>query len=256
VPRAALRALAAAVAASALAALAVGSAGGAMIAIDNLILRADGGFEPRKLPRRAYAPIEFRGFVSVASKDGTRPAPLRRAVIDFDRDGRLSVAGLPVCRPERVATASTAEARAACRGAIVGTGRVEARVSLGERVLPARSPLTVFNGPRIGGRPSVVLHARTTVPATQTYAIPVPIQARGGAFRHRVVIEVPPIAAGLGSLTRIEARIGRRWRAGGRARSYVWARCSDGILETHGRFEFEDGMIVDGAVEKACTQAR
>lgn len=231
-----------------------GGAGAALVAIDNVILRADGGFEPRKLPRRGYAPIHFRGFVDIASKDGTRPSPLRRAVIDFDRDGRLGVAGLPRCPAERVATATPAEARAACRGAIVGSGRVKAQIALAGGVVPASSPLTIFNGPRVGGNPSVVLHARTTVPGTQTYAITAPILRRKGRFRHRVVLELPPIAAGLGALTRIEVKVGRRYRAGGKRRSYVSARCSDGVLETHGRFELEDGMIIDGSVEKACSR--
>ena len=168
-------------------AVAGGGAGAALVAIDNVILRADGGFEPRKLPRRGYAPIHFRGFVDIASKDGTRPSPLRRAVIDFDRDGRLGVAGLPRCPAERVATATPAEARAACRGAIVGSGRVKAQIALAGGVVPASSPLTIFNGPRVGGNPSVVLHARTTVPGTQTYAITAPILQIGRAScRERV----------------------------------------------------------------------
>lgn len=250
-PRLKLAALALLLVVAALSALG-GGAGAAMIAIDNLVLRADGGFEPRKLPRRGYAPIQFRGFVDIASRDGARPSPLRRAVIDFDRDGRLSVAGLPTCPPERVANASPAAARAACRGAIVGTGRVEAEIALAGGIVAAASPLTIFNGPRVGGAPSVVLHAQTTVPGTQTYAIVAPIQRRRGGFRYRVVLEIPPIAAGFGALTRIEAKVGRRWRAGGKRRSYVAARCTDGILHTHGRFEFEDGMIVDGSVEKFC----
>jgi hypothetical protein len=231
---------------------AASAATGAVVKIDNLILRADGGFQPQTLPKRSYAPIEFQGRVDISSRSGGKPSPLQRALIDFDRDGRLSVAGLPTCAPESVAGATTEEARQICKGAIVGTGEVRALVSLEEREVPASSPLTIFNGPRLEGNPTAVLHARTTVPATQIYAIVVPIEKRPGAFRYRVLLDLPPIAAGLGALTHIDVEIGRRYRAGGKARSYVSARCSDNILHTHGRFSFENGTIIDGSVERYC----
>ena len=78
--RAALTRLA--VAACLLAALgltAVASGRGALVEVDNLVLRADGGFEPRSLPRSTFKPIEFAGQATVASKDGSRPLALRRA---------------------------------------------------------------------------------------------------------------------------------------------------------------------------------
>ncbi len=117
----------------------------------------------------------------------------------------------------------------------------------------ADSPLTIFNGPIQEGRPTAVVHARTTVPETQTFAILVPIEQRRGAFRYRARLVVPEIIGGRGAITRIEVEIGRRFTSAGKRRSYASARCADGILHTHGRFSFADGTIVDGSVEKACT---
>jgi hypothetical protein len=250
-PHSALRRLAVLLAIAATA-VAAGSASGALVEVENLVLRADGGFKPQSLPRHRFAPIDFQGHVDLSAKGGGKPSALRQALIDFDRDGRLSVAGLPACAPESIDEATTEEARRICKGAIVGTGHVEALVSLQSGDVPARSELTVFNGPRIGGLPTAVLHARTTVPGTQTYAIVVPIEQRPGGFRYRARIDLPPLAAGYGSLTHIDVKIGRRYRAGGKQRSYVSARCSDNILQTRGRFSFEDGTIVDGLVEKFC----
>jgi hypothetical protein len=236
----------------AVALICVAGAGAAVVEVNDLVLKADGGFQPRLLPRKKFAPIEFQGFVDIDSRSGGRPQTLTRAVVDFDRDGRLSAGGLPTCAPERVAEASTEEARSLCRGAIVGTGTVEALIYFGESVLPTSSPLTIFNGPPSEGHPTVVLHARTTTPATQTYAILVPIERRRGYFRYRATLDIPPIAGGLGVLTRIKIKIGRRFKVDGRPHSYVSAHCSDGILQTHGRFTFGDGTVIDGAVEKFC----
>jgi hypothetical protein len=226
---------------------------GALVIVDDLVLHADGGFQPRSLPRHQFAPIDFQGYFDVAAKGGGPPVPLEQAVVDFDRDGRLNSGGLPVCTPQRVAAASTAEARQACGGAIVGSGRIEALVALPSGTVAASSPLTIFNGPVLEGDPSVVLHARTAVPAPETYAIVVPIERRPGPFRYRATLDLPPIAGGLGALTHVTVEIGRRFTIAGQRRSYVSARCSDGILQTHGRFTFAEGTIIDGSVEKPCS---
>jgi hypothetical protein len=233
--------------------VATAAGSGALVKVNGIVLRADGGFQPRALPRHRFAPIDFQGRLDIAAVGGGKPVALKEAVIDFDRDGRLSVGGLPVCRPEQVADASPAEARRTCAAAIVGSGHVEALIALGGGAVPASSLLTVFNGPPVGGQPTAVLHARTTVPATQTFAIVVPIERRRGFFRYRAIVDLPPIAGGLGAITHLDVRIGRRFDRGGQSRSYASAHCSDGILQTHGRFTFGDGTIIDGNVEKPCT---
>jgi hypothetical protein len=247
------------VAPAVLLALAIALLGGGPVAADetlvevnDIVLRADGGFQPQTLPRRQFAPIDFQGHVDISARRGAPLAPLQQALIDFDHDGRLSVAGLPTCAPASIAQEGTGEARRTCRGAIVGTGHVAAAISLLGAAVQTTAPLTIFNGPRLATGPSVVLHARTLVPMVETYAILVPIERLRGGFRYRARIELPPLAGGLGALTHIDAKIGRRYRAGGRLRSYVSARCSDNILQTHGDFTFADGTVISGLVEKYC----
>ena len=230
-----------------------GTASGALVEVDDLILRADGGFKPQNLPRRQFAPIDFNGRLDIAAKSGGRPSPLRQALIDFDRDGRLSVAGLPACAPESIAAVGSERARAVCQSALVGTGTVEAAVALPSETVRASSPLSIFNGPRLGGLPTAVLHARLEAAGiSETYAIVVPIEKRRGEFRYRARLDVPPIAGGAGAITHVDVKIGRRYRAGGQRRSYASARCSDNILKTHGRFSFEDSTVIDGLVERFC----
>jgi hypothetical protein len=230
-----------------------GVAQGARVRIGSLVLTADGGFEPQALPRRAYAPIEFQGHADVRTTDGSPVPALRRILLEFDRDGKLTTAGLPVCPPARIEAATPGQARARCRGAIVGTGHLGAEIYLpGGAAVHIHAPLTLFNGPRQGGDPTVLVHTRTTFPAVETFVVPVRIEPAHGLYRYRTSFEVPQLAGGLGSLTHIDVRVGRRYRSGGRERSYVSARCSDYILQTHGLFSFADGTIISGDVFRFC----
>jgi hypothetical protein len=232
----------------------VSGAGAAMVRVGSVVLRTDGGFTPNVLPRRSYAPISFQGRADFESTGSGPPPALQTAALDFDRDGRLTTAGLAVCQPSSIEGTTPAEARRRCRAAMVGTGHVTAAVTLpGAAPVDVSSPLTLFNGPRQGGNPTVLAHAQTTVPSVETYVMVVPIERRSGPYGYRATFEVPPIAGGHGALTHIDMKIGRRYRAGGAERSYVSARCSDGILETHGRFTFADGTVIDGVVPRACT---
>lgn len=233
--------------------LASSLAGAATVRVGTLVLQADGGFEPRLLPKRSFAPIRFYGYGDVRTTDGSLPPALRHVKLDFDRDGRLATAGLPTCAPARVEGVMSGEARRRCRGAIVGVGELGAAVPLpGVGRVQMNGPLTIFNGPRQDGNPTAVLHARAPAPISETYVVLIPIERRGGAYRYRAEFDVPPIAGGSGALTHIDARIGRRWRDGGAERSYVSARCSDYILQTQGFFSFADGNVIYGSVFKAC----
>jgi hypothetical protein len=240
--------------AAALVALAVATASGAVVKVGPLILRANGGFSPTSLPRKAFAPIEFNGRAEVERKGGGVPPALEHAVLEFDRDGRLSTAGLPQCPAERIADATPEKARTLCKGAIVGEGHVEGLVAVpGRGAVPTKSLLTLFNGPRLAGNPTVVLHAQFTSPVLQTFAIVVPIEkVQGGSFGYRATLDVPPVVGGIGALTHIDFKIGRRYSSGGVKRSYVSARCRDGVFETHGAFTFADGTVIEGTVYEFC----
>jgi len=237
-----------------LAVVGAGIADAATVRVGTLVLHADGGFEPRLLPKRAFAPIHFQGYGEVSTTDGSQPPALRHVKLDFDRDGRVTAAGLRACGPAELEAASPGQARQRCRGAIVGTGSIAAEVPLpgGGRV-DLTSKLTLFNGPRQGGDPTVILHAQAPAPVSETYVVVIPIERRGGGtYGYHTEFDVPPIAGGTGSLTYIDAKIGRRFRAGGSERSYVSARCSDYILQTQGYFSFADGNVIYGSVFKSC----
>lgn len=250
------RTIFAVVAAGVVAVAAATAAHGALIVVPPLVLHADGDYKPHALPRHHYAPIEFHGHADVKRQGGGVPAKLERATLEFDRDGLLTTKGLPVCRPARIEAVSPAASRRICGRAQVGEGRLGGVIALPVGlVLPAASPLTLFNGPRVHGRPSVVAHAQLTVLGigTETFTFLIPIEPAHGEYRYKASVELPEIAGGYGVITSIKANIGRRYRAGGRKRSYVSARCTRGLLQVHGEFDFVDGTIMYGEVSKPCT---
>lgn len=236
--------------------LATSLAGAATVRVGKLVIHADGGFAPRVLPKRGYAPIRFQGHGEIRTTDHSVPPPLTHVKVEFDRDGRLSTAGLPVCLPGSVEAATVKQARRRCRGAIIGTGHVGAIVDFPAGRVKVRSPLTLFNGPRQNGNWTVVAHAQASAPISESYVVVVPIERRRGIYGYRVSFDVPTIAGGAGSLVHVDAKIGRRYRFRGGERSYVSARCSDGILQTQGYFSFADGTVIYGSVYKICRTPR
>jgi hypothetical protein len=239
--------------------LVVAMADSAMVRVGRIVLHADGGFTPQSLPRNAYAPISFYGHANVKSTDSLPVPPLRHTRLEFDRDGLLRTKGLAVCQPAGIEGTTPKAARRICEKAMVGSGTVAASVAQpGLRGVMLRSPLSLFNGPRIGGNPTVIAHARALVPRPETYVVVITIEKRSGAFAYRASADIPEFAGGTGSLIHLEAKVGRRYRAEGAERSYVSARCRDSIIETRGRFEFGDpeATVIEGSVFKACNQIR
>lgn len=103
------------------------------------------------------------------------------------------------------------------------------------------------------GSPTVILHARTSVPVSQTFVVVVPIERRSGAFAYRATVDLPPIAGGYGALTHIDVRIARRYSFDRKRLSYTSARCSRGILQTLGHFSFANGTVLSGGVSEPCS---
>ena len=235
-----------------LVALGVAVAQAAIVRNGGLELIADGEFTPHELPRNHPAPIEIEGRASIRSVVGGPPPRLEQLILDFDRDGRLSTAGLPTCAPASIEGIGVAAARRKCKGAIVGRGKVGAVVLVEGRWLRVTGELTLFNGPPEGGLATVVAHAQPVSLPDEIYVVTIPIERTRGDYRYRATVEVPEIFNGTGVLTRVEAKISRRYRFKGRERSFASALCSDGSLAGHGRLTVETGLVIDGSVEKYC----
>jgi hypothetical protein len=223
--------------------------------IKNIVIDTDGGFTPTTLPKHKFAPIKLHGYGKISTIDGKTPPVLETITLWFDKHGSVETRGLPVCTEAKLAATTTKAARRLCPGAIVGTGFGKAVVEFPEQPpIPASSPITIFNGPKIHGNPSVLAHAHLTVPAPSTFVVPIEIQrVNSGRYGFKTVARIPKIANGAGTPIYGRLSIGREWKFRGETLSYVNASCPDGHLQAKGQFRFGDGTFLQGTLLKRCT---
>jgi hypothetical protein len=220
----------------------------------NIVIHAEGGFSPKALPRTRNAPITLHGGGRLSTVSGELPPILKTLTIKYDRHGSVQTTGLPVCTAGKLQATTVPAARRACPGAIVGEGAGRAIVKFPEQApIPISSPITIFNGPRLHGNPTVLAHAFTTVPIRTTFIVPIVIERiHDGIYGYRTKATIPPIAGGYGIPIAGHLKIGRKWTYKGHRYSYVNARCETGRLQAKGEFEFSDGTFLSGSIFKPC----
>lgn len=219
-----------------------------------LVVKADGGFTPTTLPKHRFAPIKLHGYGKIQTADGSLPPILETITIWFDKHGEVETRGLPVCTEAKLAATTTPQARKLCPGAIVGTGFGTAVVNFPEQgPIPASSAITIFNGPKKNGNPTVLAHAHLTIPAPTTFVVSIEIQrVHDGRYGFKTVAKIPRIAGGYGTPVYGRLTIGREWNYHGERLSYANASCPDGRLQAKGQFRFKDGSFLQGSLFKPC----
>jgi hypothetical protein len=243
------------VALAALGVLAVaGTAQAIKLRAGDIIIYAEGGFTPTKLPRHENAPITIHGGGRIDTVSGELPPILETIDIEYDRHGSVETTGLPVCRQGQLEATTVEQARAKCRGAIVGKGRGKAIVKFPEQApIPASSPITIFNGPKKGGNYTVLAHAFLSHPVVTTFIVPVVIEKiHKGLYGYRTQATIPKIANGAGVPISGELTIGKKWTFKGEKHSYINARCENGRLQARGQFGFKDGTLLAGTFLRPC----
>jgi hypothetical protein len=221
-------------------------------------LEADLGFffSPTAMPRTEFTPIEAGGFAKLGTKDGSVPPPLTHITFEVDENSDVETRGLPTCTKGQLVATTPQRARKACKDAIVGTGRGSGVVVFPEQApIPASSPVTIFNGPPIGGDPTVIVHAHLTVPAPTTYLVAVRIErVNKGPIGYRIDSDIPRIAGGYGSVKDFRFEIDRKWRFKGKELSYLNARCPKPGPHLFGfvGVEFADDTAVRGSLFTSC----
>jgi hypothetical protein len=241
--------------------LALAAIAGAVRAVERVELRAGdliiighGGFKPETLPKFHDAPIKLYGGGKLSTVSGDLPPILETLTFELDKHGHPDTTGLEVCTAGKLQATDVPAARRACPNAIVGKGFGTAIVKFPEQgPIPASSPITLFNGPKVHGFDSVLAHAYTTIPVATTFIVPVVIEKiHKGVYGYRVKARIPKIAGGYGHPVSGHITVDRKWTYKGRKHSYVNARCETGRLQARGEFSFNDGTILKGTFLRPC----
>jgi hypothetical protein len=224
------------------------------IEIDKTVVSATAGISPHALPVRGNAPVQVESVTRIKSTDGAPVPALKELAFSFDKNGTIDTKGLPTCTLAKLADTTPAAARKRCAGAIVGEGTGKAEVRLpGQAPIQMTTPLTFFNAPPAGGRPTLIAHAYETIPAPKTLLVPIAIERiHKGRYGYRVTIQMPEIAGGYGSATLAEATVGKTWKRGGKTVGYTNAHCAGGRLQVEGTLTFADGSFFPGTLTSPC----
>ena len=222
----------------------------------NLKFTFNGGFSPKKLPKKKLAPITLSASGKLATKDGTHPPALTEAIVETDKNGAVFVKGLPACKSGQLQSRDTAAAKKACPKSIIGSGKTTVEVLFPEsKPVLVNSALTVFNGGQRGGTTTFYIHAFFTAPISGAIVTTLKIKkVHNGRYGLKTVASVPKIANGAGSVLSFDLKIGKRYTYKGKKVSVLSAKCADGKLQAKATSKFSDGTQVGPAtITRACT---
>lgn len=196
----------------------------------NLELTFSGKVTPKALPKKTLSPISLTVSGKIGTIDGTHPPALKEIIDEIDKNGTVNAKGLPVCKSGQLQATDTKHAEAACKSAIVGTGKTNIEIAFPEQApIQVPSPLLAFNGGVKGGVTTIFVHAYITVPTPLAIVTTVKIKkVHNGRYGQHTVASVPVIAGGSGSPTSFSLTFHRLFTYKGKKQSYFLAKCPDG----------------------------
>jgi hypothetical protein len=225
------------------------------VVVGNLELTFNGGFSPTTLPKKTFAPIALSAEGKINTLDGTHPPALKEFLVETDKNGVVNVTGFPTCTSGKLQSTDTAHAEAACKSAIIGTGKTNIEIAFPEsKVVPVSSKLLVFNGGTKGGTTTFFIHAYITVPVPAAVVTTVKIKkVHHGRYGYLSTASVPKIAGGSGSVRSFALTINKKYTYKGKKMSVLSAKCPDGKLQAHGTAVFADGTRASATIVRTCT---
>lgn len=204
---------------------AAGDAGAERTRQGNLVVTLNGGISPRALPRDRPAPVAVRLSGRVLTADSTPVPRVNWIKLELAWRGVLDTNGLPNCPRGRLESSDTDEAVRRCAAALVGRGRLSARVFVrNQRPFDVRAKIAAFNGRTKSGRHAVLVHAYADYPPI-SFVIPFSVHRQPGNFRTVLVALIRRSVGPWPRVANFRVRIARSFDRGGRRRSYLRASC-------------------------------
>jgi hypothetical protein len=221
-----------------------------------LIVTVEGGFTPHKLPTRDPASITLSARSTIRTADGSHLPALEELSLKFDKHTGVNTKGLPVCTIRKLESRTTKAAKQVCANALIGTGQAGAEIEFPEQPpFFAKAPMLVFNGPPKGGHPVFIFHVYAFVPAPTTFITTAQITKAHGLYGTDVLIKIPTIVAGQGSLSFAELSIHKTWTYKGKEQTLLYGTCPTGHFFVRGDLLFDNDFRMAGKVVRSCTPA-
>jgi hypothetical protein len=184
-----------------------------------------GDISPQKLPRGERVPIAVLMGGKITTTDRSEPPQLEQIVLEINSQGVIDNTGLPTCSITKLNSLSSAAARKACAGALVGHGNVTSRVYLpNQGAFASSGDMLAFNG-RVNGHQAVLAQVASEAPLPLTYVIAFEITKQKGRFGTKLVGTLPPIASEYGYISSFSMSLSRRYTSHGKQRSFASASC-------------------------------
>ena len=232
---------------------------------DGMVVSFDGQLSPRVLPRDRALPINTRLSGRVRSESGRELPKLKRILIEVNRHAVVDTQGMPVCEAGRITHLFAPEALGECRRSLVGRGRFGVQVAFPDQAVTRThgKVLAFYSWHR--GRPAVLIHVVTLQPVPVVITLPLIMRKRRGG-EYGFVLSSPPLSRYTGPsifTTDFDFRLGRRYRAAGKDRSFISAACpapagfpSAAFSLARATYTFEDGRRFRETLNRTCRVAR
>jgi hypothetical protein len=237
-------------------AAAAGGEGPITIQLPSIELGVNVGFSPKMLSKSEQSPVSVAAEGAIKELDGSPPLALRELTMEVDKAVQFHAEGIPACkRSELGETVETATALKRCGPALIGEGEATVQVDFPEtEPVNIPSKLLVFKGGEKDGKTTLFIHSYFTNPISAAVVTRVTIAKHpNGPFGTRAVAKIPPIAGGVGSMTKFNFEISRQVEVEGKRYNPVSAACVDGKLRVLNLGKFEDGEKAETEVIRACT---
>jgi hypothetical protein len=219
-----------------------------------LIVTVEGGFTPHKLPTRDPAAITLSARSTIRTADGSHLPALQELSLKFDKHTGVYTKGLPVCKRHQLESRTTKAAKEVCKDALIGTGQAGAEIEFPDQPpFFAKAPMLIFNAPPSHGHPVFIFHVYAHVPAPTTFITTAQITKAHGLYGTDVLIKIPSIVAGQGSLSFAELSIHKTWTYKGQKRTLLFGSCPTGHFFVRGDLLFDNDFRMAGKVVRSCT---
>jgi hypothetical protein len=224
----------------------------------------------KKLPPKSKRgkPAKLRTAVSTrdAQDPSKRPSPSEVFNVDFDKDVKFNTDGVKKCTAN-ITSASTTTATSLCKASKISFG---ASVPYGGTVTPQNAAVvqpaaggninavvTAFNGPKQGGKPTILLH--TSNPVTGTTVLTGVLQGSTQAgYAKTLVVTTPKLAGGNASIIDFTVTVKKNYTKRIRGKKvtvgYIGVNCKDKKLKTQARVQFQDQSTATATSVQKCTK--